>query len=157
MKVFLSYSTADLSLVNEIANHIKKYGDVFYWDNSKVPGQESWPTIFQWIDSADLVLVVITGNTVTRAMSVGQEIGRAKAKSKIIIPLVAPEVPASELGFLNGVTYQKIDPSNPGPALQQINRVLHSHKQKIESDQSFIAFLGVVGLIWLGVALAKGK
>jgi hypothetical protein len=150
MNIFISYSTQDVQTVKQLADELTKYGSVFYWDVSKVPGQESWPTIFQWIDSADLVFVVITGNTVHRAMSVGQEVGRAKAKDRMIVPLVAREVPTSELGFLSGITYQPIDVWNPKPAIDAAAKLAASKKDSIEKGQQFAVILIAIGFFaWL--------
>jgi TIR domain len=149
MKVFISYSTDDVQMVNQIAYQLRPHTEVFYWNTSKVPGQEAWPSIFQWIDQCDLVLAVITDSTVSRAMSVGQEIGRAKAMKKIIVPLVAPEVPNSELGCLSGVTYERLDHHNPGPALENIKKVVLAYKQQLEAQQAMFVIGGVVALILL--------
>jgi TIR domain len=150
MNVFISYSTHDTDTVAKLAAELRQYANVYYWDQSKVPGQDAWQTIFQWIDSADLVFVVITGNTVHRAMSVGQEIGRANSKNKTIIPLVSREVPSTELGFLSGITYQPIDVWNPAPAIQQVALLASMKKQGIENGQNLALTVIAVGfLVWL--------
>ncbi|MCA9470115.1 MAG: toll/interleukin-1 receptor domain-containing protein [Nitrospira sp.] len=149
MKVFISYSTGDLALVQQLGEYVGRQAEVFYWDKANVPGQEVWPSIFEWIDQCDLVLAVITDTTVSRAMAVGQEIGRAKAKFKPIVPVVAPDVPSSALGFLSGVTYQQIQPENPGPAIQAIERAVLSFRQKKEAQQTLLLIGGVIALIWL--------
>ena len=109
MNVFISYSVTDTALVGTVATRIKDLAQVKYWDKSKEPGKEAWPTIFSWIDSADLVLVLITGNTLARAFSVGQEIGHAKKGRKQIIPVVAKGIPSAELGCLSGITFIDLD------------------------------------------------
>ncbi len=149
MKIFVSYSTPDLALVYKITEHVRLHGEVFFWDKDKNPGAESWPTIFSWIDQADLVLALITEKTLSRAMSVGQEIGRAKAKEKIIIPLVGPDVRASELGFLSGITYQQIRPDNPSPTLKNIERVILARKEKLEQGKALFIVGGVIALFAL--------
>ena len=153
MKVFISYSTPDLGLVYKIGEHIKPYGEVFFWDKDKNPGAESWPTIFSWIDQADLVLAVITEQTLSRALPVGQEIGRAQKGGKLIIPLVGPAVVANDLGCLNGITFQRIQPENPIPALLSIEKLVAARKQKVEQDQAII----IAGLIGLVVVFASKK
>ena len=80
MRLFISYSTGDLEIVDQIADALRPHAEVFYWDKDKEPGKDTWQTIFRWIDSADLVIAVITDKTVARAMSVGQEIGHAKPR-----------------------------------------------------------------------------
>jgi len=110
--------------------------------------------IFSWIDIADMVFVVITGNTLHRAMAVGQEVGHAKAKNKLIIPLVSPEVPSMELGFLSGIAYQPIDVKDPAPALQQVARLASMKKQEIENGQkvALTAIAVVVLAVLKGIA-----
>jgi hypothetical protein len=70
-----------------------------FWSQDKVPGRDAWGTIYSWIDSADLVVVVLTGKALSRALSVGNEVGYARKAGKRIIPLVGPEVPKGELGI----------------------------------------------------------
>lgn len=149
MNVFISYSAEDLELVKWIGNQIKPHAAVYYWDNSKQPGSEAWPMIYSWIDQSDLVLAVITDSAVSRAMSVGQEIGRAKAKLKTVIPVVTSNVPSTELGCLSGTTYQKIDPENPGVALNAIKRVILAKKQTLENQKNMLFLVGGVVLTLL--------
>jgi len=108
MNVFLSHSTEDLALVQWIAQEVRHHASVYYWDESKVLGERAWDSIFGWIDISDFVIVVITDNTVRRAMAVGQEVGRAVTMKKTVIPLVAEGVPDSALGCLSGVTYSRL-------------------------------------------------
>lgn len=150
MNIFISYSTEDLGLVEQIANYIRPHASVYYWHESKVPGQEAWKTIFSWIEQSDLILTVITDKTVSRAMAVGNEIGHAKAKNKIVIPLVAPDIPSTELGCLSGITYQSIDRENVEPALNVIRSEIISQKKKKEDQQAlFWIVMGAVGLLFL--------
>ena len=149
MKVFISYSAEDLSLVKWIGNQIEPHADVFYWANNKQPGAEAWTTIYSWIDQSDLVLAVITDSAVSRAMSVGQEIGRAKAKGKTVIPIVTPNVSSSELGCLSETTYQKIDSENPGVALNAIKQVILAKKQSLENQQTMFFVVGGVLMLLL--------
>lgn len=148
MKIFISYSTDDAELVRNISNYVRPHAEVYYWAESKMPGQDAWQSIFNWIDQSDLVLAVITDKTVSRAMSVGQEIGRAKAKDKTIVPLVGPNVDNSQLGCLQGVTYQRIDPDNPKPALQSIERVALAKKQQLEAKQTLFIIGGIFLLLF---------
>ena len=43
MKVFISYSTGDLALVQQLGEYVGRQAEVFYWDKANVPGQESGP------------------------------------------------------------------------------------------------------------------
>lgn len=124
MRIFISYSTGDLEIVKQIAETLQQSTEVFYWDKDHEPGKEVWKTIFKWIDSADLVICVITKITVKRAMSVGQEIGRAQAKNKKIIPLVHKGIPTSELGCLHGITYVPFSKDNIEESLVILQEVV---------------------------------
>ena len=90
MKVFISYSVKDLRLVGFIADQIRPHAEPVYWTQNQAPGHDAWRTIFDWIDTADCVIAVITDAVVERGESVNQEIGFAKGKGKLVIPLVAP-------------------------------------------------------------------
>lgn len=153
MQIFISYSTGDRSLVHEIAEAVGRSAIIKYWDKDKEPGKSVWEDqIFKWIDTADIVIVIITDKTVSRAMSVGQEIGRAKAKGKKIIPLVASGVHKSDLGFLSGITYIPFDVSNIQPAISFLERFLEPKEEKPEFWKIFAV---VLGLFLLAVMISK--
>lgn len=151
MRVFVSYSVADVDLLRQVVGTIRAGGDeALCWDTSKVPGQEVWQSIFAWIDSADLVIVIITDQTVSRAMSVGQEVGRARAKGKPIVPLVSADVKPGDLGCLNGVIYQPISREQTQQALAGVARVIEGMKlKKAEEQKQLLVLGGIVGLLWL--------
>jgi TIR domain len=149
MKIFISYSTEDSNLVSKIDQYLAKHAEVFYWQKSKSPGESVWPLISSWIDQSDLVLVVITGNTVSRAMSVGQEVGRAKAKQKVIIPIVSSEVPKDQLGFLSDIIYEPVDKNNPGAAIQSIEKVIIKKKEENEKAKKILVLAGIAFLLLL--------
>lgn len=157
MKVFISYSIHDAEFVKEFADALKPHVESLkYWEASKELGEDSWQSIFKWIDESDLVLAVITDKTINRAMAVGNEIGHARAKGKKVIPLVAPGISDSQLGCLKGVTYQRIDKDAPRPAIdaiaQEINRMKLAKQQPEQSDLGdLLVIAGLVALIiWAG-------
>ena len=152
MKVFVSYSVEDTSLVRQLVAQLRSCTDkVFWWDGNKEPGQGVWLTIHDWIDQSDLVLAVLTGRTLARAMAVGNEIGYARAKGKFILPLVGPEVRSEELGCLSGVTYERINSENPGPAIEAVRLQIATREQQA-ADKALNLLLivgGVIAMIWL--------
>lgn len=149
MKVFISYSTEDVSLVGQIADQIKPYAEVFYWHESNVPGEHVWNQIYSWIDQSDAVVAVITDKTVARGISVGQEIGHAKAKQKVILPLVAPEVPVTELGCLHEVTHVRLSRNDPNAALQAITQRLAELAASIQAQNFWLVVLGIIAVAWM--------
>lgn len=152
MRIFLSYSVKDLCLVHFIASQIRPHAEPVFWTQNHVPGRDGWQTIFSWIDAADCVIAVITDSVVERGESVNQEIGYAKGKGKLIIPMVAPNVPKDRLGCLHGITYLPLDRSRFPEAMDRLKATLTGlaeHKQQ----QAWVT-LGLVGLaIW---GLSKG-
>jgi hypothetical protein len=159
VNVFISYSVHDTGLVMLLASQLGLHGhSANWWSHSKEPGKEVWPQIFGWIDQADLVLAVITDRTVGRAMSVGHEIGRAKAKGKMIIPLVSHDVDNQELGFLSSVTQIRFDPQNPWPAIIELQRYTRPATAPIGSQQTpspGAALLVVGALVLLAIGLSN--
>lgn len=150
MRVFISYSTRDLDVVQKVKEAIESLCEVRYWDKDKSLGAEAWPTIFKWIDFSDLVVVIITGSTVSRAMAVGQEIGRAKAREKLIIPFIDNQVPKTELGYLEGVTYEPFSPENLDSAILKVRNSIEAHKQKINRQTALFVMGLIIGLVFLG-------
>ena len=157
MKVFISYSTGDLNTVREIEKAFEQHVEVRYWHKSQKPGQDAWKSICEWIIWCDTMIVVITDKTVTRAMSVGQEIGHAKEQRKQIIPLVAEGVPQEELGCLAGITYVTLSPTNPTPALEKLKELFPAPKKELASRKKeasgglgdLVLVSVLVGLVWL--------
>jgi len=161
VNIFISYSMKDRELVEKLAEEVRPQATPVYWDKDKEPGQEAWPMITDWIEKADLIVAVITDRAVSRAMAVGNEIGIAKEKGKIIIPLVGAGVDDKDLGCLQGVVHQRVDTDNPGEAIQAVQRTVLAHLQRklartaevaVASGDIWIALLlmaGMVGLIWL--------
>lgn len=151
MRVFISYSTQDVAFVRWIAAQIRCHTQVDFWDESKVLGERAWDTIYGWIEQSDLVIAIITDNTVRRAMAVGNEIGYAKKANKTIIPLVTPNVPPSELGCLSDITYERITTSNMGTVLQAVQRVILAKKQQKENNAALaVIALIVTAVLWGG-------
>ncbi len=150
MKVFISYSASDFELVHRLEKAIAPLVEVHYWEKDKVLGADAWPTIFSWIDASDLVIAVITDSTVSRAMAVGQEIGRAKARGKVIAPLVIEGISKSELGCLEGVTYEPFSKENFDHAVHKITQTVMSLKQKNDQQTALVLMGILITILFLG-------
>jgi hypothetical protein len=148
MRIFISYSSPDINIVSILADQLKMYGDIYYWDKDNTPGESAWEQIFSWIDNSDIVLVLITDATIARAMSVGQEIGKAKAGKKLIIPIVTSSVSKNDLGFLSDITYQEIDINNPAPAIYQIIELINCNNKE-EFQKLSLVLVAIGFFIWL--------
>lgn len=152
MKVFISYSVKDLRLVGFIADQIRPHAEPVFWTQNQAPGHDAWRTIFDWIDSADCVIAVITDAVVERGESVNQEIGFAKGKGKLVIPLVAPAVPKDRLGCLHGITYLPLDRDRFPEAMDRLKRTLAGLAEQKQRDAWVL--LGIAALaVW---GMSKG-
>ena len=155
MNVFISYSTTDIHIVKMLGDHVRNFVDnIYYWDKDQQPGQHAWHSIYSWIDRSDIVIAIITDRTVSRAMSVGNEIGYAKKAAKIIIPLVSKEVKKTDLGCLKGITYIPIDQHDMNPALNAIKNYISSLKAK-QKDDLQRALLVIGGILLIMFLMSK--
>lgn len=172
MKVFISYSAKDTTLIRNFADGLKQQAgvsQVHWWEDSKRLGKEAWPQIFRWIDEADLVLVIVTGNVLGRALAVGNEVGYAKAKGKYIIPLVSEltgwrliiqrmginaGICPEDLGCLGELVHVRINEHEPSAGIEQIKAELMQlarEKQaanEAEKAKLILTLLTAVGVIW---------
>lgn len=156
MNVFISYSVEDIELVRQVTNRLRDSVDnILWWDERKDLGEDSWSTINKWVDQSEIVLAIITDHGIHRGMAIGNEIGYAKAKDKIIIPLIGPKVESKDLGCLHGVTYQRIDRDNPDAAIFVVKKKIEEIKEKkIKDLQIRVGFLLAVGAI-IGILASK--
>lgn len=157
MKIFISYSAKDTDFVRRIADGIREeHVTVHWWDDSKKLGEDSWKQIFSWIDEADLVLAIVTGNVLQRGLAVGNEVGYAKAKNKPIVPLITNEKDRFDLGCLTGLVDQYIDEKDPQVGIDAIKCHIEKEHPVIvpavndEVDWgAVLTILGSVGVIWM--------
>lgn len=145
IKLFISYSSKDTSLVDQIAQKLYSFAEIKYWNESKELGEPAWEKIEEWIDGSEATIVIITDNTVKRGLSVGKEVGISKAKYKKIIPFVSKSVPEKELGFLGGITYEKIDLDKPNESVAVITKNIEKFYD--QKQQKMKIFFGIALLI----------
>jgi len=148
LKVFISYSVDDLAVVQKVASEVKPHAEPMFWNQNQEPGEDAWRSIFGWIDAADCVIAVITDKVVNRGESVNQEIGYAKGKDKLVVPVVSPGVDKSRLGCLHGVTYIKFTDDDPSQAIDAIKEKLAAMDRSKREQQGW-AVLAVAALVLL--------
>jgi len=150
MKVFVSYSVRDLRLVEFVSRQIKPHAEAVYWSRDRIPGADAWATIFRWIDASDCVIAVLTGNVLERGESVHQEVGYAKGRGKLVIPLVGASVPRDRLGCLHGITYLPLDRERFPEAMDRLKATLGAMAQ--QKQRQAWAMLGLVALAGLALS-----
>jgi len=84
---------------------------------------------------------------------VQQEIGMAKAKNKLIIPLVEPGLSATCLAMLQGTEYISFDRSKPQDSLSRLLAYLNRLKESREQDNAILFAFGAL----LTIAILTSK
>jgi hypothetical protein len=148
MRIFISYSSPDINIISILARQLRVYGDVYYWDKNNYPGDLGWEQIYTWIDNADIVLTLITDNTVARASSVRREVERAIAQNKFIVPIVSGSASKEDLGFLSGLNYHEINNNNLAPAITRIIELIDK-KRKDENCVTGLILVTIAFFLWV--------
>lgn len=148
MRIFISYSSPDINTISVLADQLKIYGDIYYWEKENPPGEMAWEKIYNWIDNADIVLVLVTDNTIARSPSVTREIERSKLQNKIIIPMVAGSIPREGLSFLSDLRYQEIDIDNPEIGISHLIKLIED-KNNVDSKKISLILVAVAFFLWL--------
>jgi len=103
-KVFISYSTKDLEIVNKVQNILQDSQiEVFIAEYSAKPGEPLSLRIQQAIETCDIFILLWSRNSKISEW-VPQEIGIAKGLSKTILPLVLNK-DLNLPGFISNLKY----------------------------------------------------
>jgi hypothetical protein len=115
VKVFVSHSTSDDNKMEAVTRAIKKRDQLEAVVVVKKRQQGKWfpDKVAEAIDSADLVIPILTSNSIM-SQWVNQEIGYARAKGKDIWPVLAKNQTQNLKGFLSRDQDQayRFEPSN---------------------------------------------
>lgn len=136
MQLFISHSSKDRDWVELVRKRIEASGFSAYLAEYDVTGigHDLSPKIQEAIKSSAAVVVVLTGNAAASGI-VREEIGFALGRSKLVVPLVTPDVaqnPAA-LGMLNGREYIPFDIDDPQDGLIKLTDWVNTfarHKQQ---------------------------
>jgi hypothetical protein len=152
-RVFLSYSTKDLALAQQVEATMKAAGaEVFLADQSVQPGEVLKSKIAAAIHACDLFLVIWSKHS-AESEWVRHEMGQAAALKKRVVPFLLDKQVAVP-GFFSDVKYiPAYDGVDAGTkALAQLVASLQNEKrQAIADQQSTAALLAIGGLIFLAV------
>lgn len=152
--IFLSHSGADKRWVQWIAENAHNIGiNVYMYEHDAQPGMPIATKVQSAIENSQALVVLLTPNS-EYSPYVQQEIGFARAKDKLVIPLVQPGVSKSCLAMLEGVEYITFDPANPEMALSRLLSYLKTLKESRERDQAILIGLGTLFVLAL---LSRGR
>lgn len=136
-RVFVSYSSHDLEHVEQLQRQLTNSPiEVFVAENSVAPSQELASTIAKAIEHCDLFILVWSKNA-RESDWVSQEVGRADALKKTILPLILTE--GMKLpGFIQNLKYLSVH-KEPEKALAQARQIVvgaYEEKVRLESAQA---------------------
>lgn len=152
-KVFVSYSTHDLSHVEKLQQQlVGNPVELFVAEHSVSPSQDLAQTINTAIEQCDLFVLIWSKNAEVSAW-VPQEIGKATALKKTILPLVLDEG-MSLPGFIQNLKYLAVH-SDPAATLQQArNIIVGAYEQKVQraaaaaqAEKDKLALMGIGALL----------
>jgi len=153
-KVFVSYSTKDLHQVSALQSQLANTPiNVFVAEHAINPSQELASTIDKAINNCDL-FIVLWSNNAKSSDWVSQEIGKATALKKTILPLVL-DSGLNLPGFISGLKYLPVF-SDPENALVQAKEIVENEykikldkakSDKSQKDKSALALLGLSALV----------
>ena len=140
LKLFVSYSTRDLALVNIAKAMLEGPGvEVYVAEHSLMPGKDIAQTVTAKIKECDLFLLLWSANAAGSDW-VPQEIGIAKASSREIVPVVLHRGVALP-GFISGLKYLDFA-SNPQGAFAWLEQNIAKRAEGKRAHE---------GLVWLGI------
>ena len=157
-KIFISYSTRDLAQVELLRQQLQATPiEIFVAEHSVAPSQELAPTIANAIGTCDLFVLLWSSNA-KESEWVSQEIGRASALGKPILPLVLSEGIALP-GFIQGLKYLPIHSDPDGSLAAARTLILNEYHRKQQflasqakekQDKDALALMGIGAfLLWV--------
>ena len=150
MKVFISYSTKDMHIVEEFKKLVEAKGIEAYVAAKDVqPGSILWDKLEKNIRTSNCLVAIMTKDG-SISGTLQNELGVAKASKIRIVPLVEEGVDPK--GVLSGIEQLKFDKDHPDQALNDAAAYLN--KLKKQADIELIAFLILAGL---GIFMLSGS
>jgi hypothetical protein len=148
VKVFLSHSTSDRELVEDILGAVQPFAEVYCTEFDGKAGENVHEKIQQKIRESDLLVVLLTSVAID-SNYVHQEVGFAKGAGRLVVPIVATGIASDKLGMLQGIEYISLDSSASAEAVSRLGKRIDDLRQKslkaeAEATQDAMQLLGVV-------------
>ena len=132
--VFVSYSTTDLSHVEELKLQLAAYEvEIFVAEHSVLAGEDLSKEIKEAIARCDL-FVLLWSQEARRSDWVPQEIGIADQQGKLIVPLVLEEN-LQLTGFISGLKYIDVTKDRQLAFKEAQSRVFEAVEKKKKLEQ----------------------
>lgn len=154
-KVFVSYSTHDLAQVEKLQQQlVDNPVELFVAEHSVSPSQDLAQSINHAIEQCDLFVLIWSKNAEASAW-VPQEIGKATALHKTILPLVI-DAEIQLPGFIQNLKYLSIHQDPSRALIQARNIIVGAYEEKTrrqvaaaQADKDKLALMGIGAfLLW---------
>jgi hypothetical protein len=153
MKVFISYSTKDMHIVEEFKKLVEAKGIEAYVAAKDVqPGGVLSDKLVKNIKTSNCLVAIMTKDGVMSG-TLQNELGVAKASKIRIVPLVEEGVDPK--GVLSGIEQLRFDKDHPDQALK--DAAIYLSKLKKQADADFIGILILAGLTILVLMSGSNK
>jgi hypothetical protein len=136
-KIFISYSRADKSIVDEFINQLEAAGHPVWVDREGIRGGEQWrQEIVEAIEQNDVFLLVLTHNSI-KSDHVRTEVDLAKESRKKIIPVAMQrvEIPTSMKYQLAGLQRINMYPDHEDGFRELLASLGGSQEAELEKTQ----------------------
>lgn len=151
MKVFVSHSMKDQSILDGIRNPLKVNGIELLLAEHEIDLKNSTTEkIKKMIESCHLGLILLTKEGLKSGF-VREEIGYLEAKQKPSLIIFEKGVKKMYGGFKFGCDYVELDPNFPEKAVESVNQILINHWNTLKNKQLAIEQEQKSALIGLGI------
>ena len=150
--IFVSYSSNDKFEIEPVLDQLSsiKETEIFFADWSINPGDEISQKILYNIENSDIFIVFYSKSAIG-SNYVQQEIGAAKSKDKIVIPILLDS--SKPTGMLKGIHYLNFHDQSKKHA--EIKRLYNCITGKIKNEKKLKYTLIIVGILAVGYLLIK--
>src|SRR5437764_15250864 len=107
--LFLSYTLYDRELVERLEHALTSAGHTVFVDRGAVAAGSSWAeTIRHGIEKADVFVVIVSRDSLSRDSAVGAEVGAAWGRRKRIVAVEVSDVSAADSLRLPRADYEVV-------------------------------------------------
>jgi len=151
-KIFVSYNNKDSVAADLLKIYLGQIKDteIFLFEDKLLPGQLS-DAITYHIGQSDIFIVIYSKNSHTSTY-VQQEIGVAKGRGKLIIPILIDK-DAKPDAMLAGVTYLPM--YDPSQLFNQAQKLYDFIASKVEEKRRNQAILAIGSIMFLACLLSN--
>jgi nucleoside 2-deoxyribosyltransferase len=108
-KFFLSYTVYDRDLVDRLEQALTSSGHTVFVDRGTAVAGSSWAeTIRDAIEKADVFIVIVSRNSLSRDFATGAEVGAAWGRGKRIVAIETADVSATDSLRLPRADYEVV-------------------------------------------------